>query len=172
MNESMVINFVDFKLPLSVLNRRDVARLASELEKIDDIVTTSRVRARTGVNQMPQVTLTQPLIDFLVGNRLEIKTERARTELIKHVHILKEHAPLVHLTFAAPADQESIRVLTEWLRSGVHPQSVVEVGVQPSLIAGVVVRTPNRVYDFSLRASLKDGRVVIKRDLEALREAK
>lgn len=172
MNDSAtVINFANFHLPPSVVSRRDLSRMAVELEQIDNEVTTARVRAKTGVNQVPQVTLSQPLIDFLVLNQLEIKTERARAELIKHVHILKENAPAIHLTFAAAADPDSVRELTAWLRSEIHPQSVVEVGLQPSLIAGVYVRTPNKVYDFSIRALLQGGRAVLKKDLEALREA-
>lgn len=171
MNDPAAINFANFQLPLSVLSRRDVSHLAGELEQIDNEVTTARVRAKTGVNQVPQVTLSQPLIDFLMLNQFEIKTERARAELIKHLHILKENVPVMHLTFATTADQESIRELTAWLRSEIHPQSVIEVGLQPSLIAGVCVRTPNRVHDFSMRAVLQSGRAVIKKDLEALREA-
>lgn len=117
MNDPVAINFANFHLPLSVLSRLDVSHLAGEMEQIDNEVTTARVRAKTGVNQVPQVTLSQPLIDFLVLNQLEIKTERSRAELIKHLHILKENAPVMHLTFASPADQESIRELTAWLRN-------------------------------------------------------
>jgi F0F1-type ATP synthase delta subunit len=51
----------------------------------------------------------------------------------------------------------------------VHKQAVIEVGLQPALIAGVYIRTPNHVQDLSLRAMLKGGRDILIKELEALR---
>ena len=58
------------------------------------------------------------------------------------------------------------------MRGSVHPQAVISVGLQPALIGGVYVRTPNHVMDLSLRARLKGNRELITKELEALRGSK
>ena len=72
-------------------------------------------------------------------------------------------------TFASEADRESLGQLALWLRTSVHPQAVIDVGLQPGLVAGVYLRTANRVFDLSLKGALKQGRGILASDLEALR---
>jgi F0F1-type ATP synthase delta subunit len=40
-----------------------------------------------------------------------------------------------------------------WLRANIHPQALVQVGLQPNIAAGCVVRTANKQFDLSLRQS-------------------
>jgi F0F1-type ATP synthase delta subunit len=75
------------------------------------------------------------------------------------------------MTFAVEADRESLMQLAQWVRETVHPQAVIAVGLQPGLIAGVYLRTPNHVHDLSLRAALDGGHEILVNDLEALRGA-
>jgi F0F1-type ATP synthase delta subunit len=58
------------------------------------------------------------------------------------------------MSFASEPSAKSLGTLVDWLRTNIHPQVVVSVGIQPSIAAGCIVRTPNRQYDFSLRQSL------------------
>jgi F0F1-type ATP synthase delta subunit len=73
------------------------------------------------------------------------------------------------MTFAVTADPESLQQLALWLRTTINPQAVIAVGLQPSLVAGVYLRTPNHVHDLSLRAMLKNGRGLLVEELGALR---
>jgi F0F1-type ATP synthase delta subunit len=61
-----------------------------------------------------------------------------------------------------------LQELIAWLRSSVHPQAVISVGLQPALVAGVYLRTPNHVHDLSMRAVLKKSRGLLTKELEAL----
>ena len=169
MNESNVKTYTDFALPPSVVSKIDVSRLVSELERVDNDLTTAAVRARIGEQEQSQPAVSGQLTDFLRQNELTLDESRGRSELIKQLRLLKDNVPVIHMTFAVAADPDSLGQLAQWLRSSVHPQAVIEVGLQPALIAGVYLRTPNHVHDFSLRAMLAGGHDVLVKELETLR---
>lgn len=169
MNEPQTKTHADFVLPPNVITKIDVSHLVSELERIDDELTTASVRAQAGVNVQVTPTLSEQLNGFLVQNQITLATGPQRSELIKQLRLLKDSAPVIHMTFAVEADRESLQLLAQWLRTSVHPQAIIAVGLQPALIAGVYLRTPNHVKDLSLRSMLDGGHDLIVGDLEALR---
>lgn len=75
------------------------------------------------------------------------------------------------MTFAVTADPESLERLARWFRESIHPQVVIATHLQPSLIAGVYLRTPNHVHDFSLRGALAGKHGLLVNELEALLHA-
>jgi F0F1-type ATP synthase delta subunit len=113
--------------------------------------------------------LSEQLNDFLSVNELSLAHDHSRSELIKQLRQLKDTVPVVHMTFATVADRESLGALVSWLRESAHPQTVVAIGLQPALVAGVYVRTPNQVHDFSMRARLKENHEKLLGQLEELR---
>jgi hypothetical protein len=159
-------------LPPSVISRVDVSRLVSELERIDNDVTAAAVRAKVGAGQQTDTLVSDQLTDFLSANKLSLASDQERGDALATLRQLKDEAPIVHLTFAVPADRESLQQLVQWLRSSVHPQAVIAVGLQPSLIAGVYVRTANQVHDLSLRGMLAGGHDVLVKELETIRGSK
>ncbi|TAH32976.1 hypothetical protein EYC58_02365 [Candidatus Saccharibacteria bacterium] len=163
------MNYTEFVLPPSVVTKVDVARLVAEIERVDDELTTSAVRAKSGASQTEQLSLSPQLTEFMNHNTLRPNTSNERTELIKQMRLMKDKLPTIHMTFAVEADRQSLQQLAAWLRASVHPQAVIAVGLQPALIAGVYLRTPNQVRDLSLRAMLKGGRGLLLKDLAALR---
>ena len=169
MNEPHTKMYSDFVLPLSVGSKLDISRLVNEFERIDDELTTAAVRARVDSSQATPPVLSTALTDFLNQNQLRPSSSHDRTELIKQLHLLKDNAPVIHMTFAVEADGESLQQLAQWLRAQIHPQAVVDGGLQRALIAGVYLRTPNRVQDLSLREALRGGHQLLVNDLEALR---
>ncbi len=161
-----------FILPPNIVTKVDIARLITEMEQLDNDLVTRDAHFKSGVPITNQLTVSEPLRDFLMANQLEIGSGAERTALIKRMREFKVKAPVVHITFAAPADLESLKKLAMWLRSNVHPQSILSVGLQPSLIGGAYVRTPNHVHDLSLRARLAGHRDLIVKEVEALRGVK
>lgn len=168
MNEAVVQAPAILTFPPSVVSRADVARLVEEIEKLDNELSSAAVRARVGVATTSQPVLSEHLTDFLVQNRLQLTDGRVRSGLIQQLHQLKDTVPVIHMTFATEADPESLGQLAQWLRTSVHPQAVIAVGLQPSLIAGVYVRTPNHVHDLSLKGKLKSGHALLVKELGAL----
>lgn len=155
-------------LPPSVVSKLDVAHLVSELEAVDGTLTANDVRAKTGVAASPQLAYSPQLSDFLAANQLQIGDSQQRSQLLSRLRQLKSNLPVIHMTFACAADQDSLMKLSAWLRQSVHPQAVIAVGLQPSLIGGVYLRTPNHVRDLSVRAQLSGHRDVLVSELEAL----
>lgn len=169
MTETQAKTAADFVLPPSVVSKVDLSRLVGEVEKIDDELTTASVRAGVGAPQQVAPTVSERLLAFLQQNQLNLNDSKVRSTLVKQLHQLKDSAPIIHMTFAVEADNESLMQLAQWLRETIHPQAVIAVGLQPGLIAGVYLRTPNHVHDMSLRHLLDGGHEVLVRDLEALR---
>jgi hypothetical protein len=169
MNENQTKTHADFVLPPSVVTKGDVSRLVNELERIDNDLTSESIRAKMGSDEHNELAVSEPLADFLKKNGFALDDSRARGELIKQLNLLKENVPVLHMTFAVEADRESLQKLAEWTRESVHPQAVIAVGLQPGLIAGVYLRTPNHVHDLSLRSMLDTQHDLLVKELETLR---
>lgn len=160
-----------FVLPKSLVTRIDLSRLIREIESVDNLLNEARIRAGDGA-EVKSPSLSGQLEEFLTLNQLQLGTSQQFAELIKSLRTLKDKAPVVHLTFAVTADVESLQWIADWVRREMHPQALISVGLQPSLVAGVYVRTPNHVHDFSLKGVLKKNRGLLVKELEALRGAR
>lgn len=171
MTEAVAVTRTGFVLPPSTVTRADLSRLVRELEQVDNDLSAARIRTTPGSQIKPPV-LSGQLEEFLVQNKLQLSTSQQFTELISRLHLLKDKAPVIHLTFAVTADRESLQHLVDWIRHEVHPQALLSVGLQPSLVAGVYIRTPNHVHDFSLKGMLKQHHGVLVKELEGLRGAR
>lgn len=157
-------------LPASVISRVDMTRLVRDLEAVDDSLEAQKARreGESGRYRLPN--MSQVLNDFLTINKLDIMNDRVRMDLKSQLRKLKEHAPVLHMTFATEADPESLQQLAAWIRRELHPLALISVGLQPSLVGGVYLRTPNHVHDFSLRNHMKDSRQLIVTALDKLKE--
>lgn len=166
--ETKTKTYADFILPPSMVSKLDVSRMVSEVEQIDNQLTTDEVRAKAGGAGQVQPVLSETLEDFLRQNELTLQNSRQRTELIKQLRLLKDKIPTIHMTFAVTADRDSLQQLVAWLRQSIHPQAVIAVGLQPALVAGVYLRTPNHVHDLSLRGALAGSHDLLVKELGAL----
>jgi F0F1-type ATP synthase delta subunit len=157
-----------FVFPSALIGRADLARLLRELENLDNDLESQRARNRDKAEGYHMPNMSRALSDFLETNKIDAANDHARMELTKQLRKLKDHAPVIHMTFASDADPESLQQLVGWIRSELHPQALLSVGLQPSLVGGVYIRTPNHVHDFSVRAHMKDSRKLIVEALDAL----
>lgn len=171
MTKAASVAHESFVLPSTIVSKVDVSRLVHEVEQVDNELSANALRSGSH-SAHTKPTLSDQLHDFLMQNGLSIGTSRERTSLIKELRLLKDKAPIVHMTFATTADRESLEYLVGWLRTSIHKQSIVTVGVQPSLIGGVYVRTPNHVHDFSLRNKLKGQHELLLKELRSLTKDK
>lgn len=169
MSKAQAKTAADFILPPSVVTKIDVSRLVSEVEQLDSELTAAAVRAKTGAPQAAQPTISEQFAAFLTQNKLPFDTSQARSALVQQMRLMKDKVPVIHMTFAVQADPVSLQQIVQWLRTSVHPQVVISVGLQPSLVAGVYMRTPNHVRDLSLRTLLTGQHEVLVKELEALR---
>lgn len=172
MSKTELKTFNDFSLPASVVSRVDVSRLVAEAEHLDNAMTAATVRKKIGSDAATLPAMSQQLSEFLKMNDINLEESKLRSALIKQLRALKDKVPIIHMTFAVETDVESLQQLTAWLRQSIHPQAVIDVGLQPALVAGVYLRTPNHVHDLSLRGKLQGSRDILVKELEALRVGK
>lgn len=172
MSEVEVKTHENFILPANVVTKIDVSRLVSEVERVDNDMTAAAVRAKGNATEQTQPVLSEQLSEFLNQNQLKLTAGLERSAIIKELRLLKDKAPVLHMTFAVTADTDSLQKLTQWVRTTVHPQAVIAVGLQPSLVAGVYLRTPNHVHDFSMRGALEGRHGLLVEELETLRGSK
>ncbi len=169
----------EFVLPSVLVGRTDLARLVREVETLDSDLESQKVRAGAGhtaqdapgPQQYTLPPMSRVLTDFLELNQLDVHHDQTRMVMKEKLRKLKDHAPVVHMTFAVEADPDSVQRLVGWLRENAHPQTLISVGLQPSLIAGVYLRTPNQVHDYSLKALFGGKHSALIAKLEELAQA-
>ncbi len=171
MNQSDIAEYV---LPSALITRADLARLVREIEDVDGDLGSQKARNHTAgeddhERRMPAIS--QTLHDLLELNKIDLMDDHVRTHLRKQLQKLKDKAPIIHLTFAVEADLPTLRQLAEHIRKEFHPQALLHVGLQPTLVGGVYMRTPNRAYDFSIRAKLAQNRNIIQQDIDQMMHA-
>jgi len=156
-----------FVFPPALVTRTDLARLVREVESVDNEFEAQKARNHaTGKTGYRLPALSRQLGDFLDLNKLDITDDHGRMVFKEQLRAVKDKAPIIHMTFAVEADPTSLAQLVTYLRKEVHPQTLLSVGLQPSLVGGAYIRTPNHVHDFSLRELLASNRGVITAALE------
>jgi hypothetical protein len=98
-------------------------------------------------------------------NLLEVKDRQRLTKLFVE---LKKSAPVLTMSFASDPPPAVVQKLIFWLRREVHPLVLLQIGLQPSIAAGCVLRTPNHYFDFSLRRHFSAHRQLL---IDKLRES-
>lgn len=153
-------------LPAALIGRSDLARLVRELEALDNDLESQKVRGGGAKDGYSMPTMSRSMTDFIQQNGIDLASDQTRMKVKDQLRILKDKAPVVHMAFASEADPEFLQQLVAWMRENIDPQALLSVGMQPSLVGGVYMRTPNHVHDFSLKALLKGKREVIVNELE------
>lgn len=164
MSEVSIDSYQSYILPRSVATKRTLSYVVSELERIDNELTA--LSHHEGDQPYPEIP--DAVQDFLKENGFSLDNTNDRSQIIEQLRKLKHKAPVVNMTFAVEADSVSLGELAGWLRDNVHKQSLITPGFQPALVAGVYMRTPNHIYDMSLRGAFKQGREKLLNELEAL----
>ena len=142
----------DLTLPTLVFGRPEVHRLQRELESLEQYLEQASLRDKSAAS-LPR---TSRLLEALAGeNHLNLLQAEDRASLKTFLKMIADTAPTVHISFAADPSSAFTAKVVQWLRANVHPLVLLQIGLQPSIAAGCVVRTANKTFDFSLRERLK-----------------
>lgn len=136
-------------LPPSLISNTDVARLIRELEAVDNEFEQQVARNPGAAPIVPS--LSRSLAAICQDNNLLLADSEVRASLRQKLVSIKDSAPVVHITFASEAEPEVVGQLVSWIRARLHPSALVTTGQQPNIVGGCIVRTPDHIYDFSLR---------------------
>lgn len=169
MSKAAVKDHSEFVLPAAIVSKLDISRLVHEFEALDSAITARNVRDKAGASREDLPVMSAQLVAFLDENPVNLDDSSTRSAYVKQLRLLKDSVRVMNMTFAVVADPESLRELSLWLRESVHPQTVLDVHLQPALVAGAYLRSQNHVFDFSVRNALKAKRGELKKELETLR---
>src|SRR5690348_7844978 len=122
---------MELKLPLVIVSHADVARLLREIEALDDMVPAARANSPVA----------QPDISYMLAqlarlNNVDLLAGGSRGKLKQGLTAVLNQAPNLHITFAAEPSPEALSKLLDWLRRSIHAQSLLTVGLQPTIAAG------------------------------------
>lgn len=140
-------------LPLSVVTKVDTGRLIRELDQIDIFLKGATIRQPGTPVNLPRIS--RLLDETTQVNKLNLLHEDDRARLIQFVNQVRSNAPILHISFSADPSPAFTQKLITQLRSEIHPLVLLQLGLQPNIGAGCVVRTTNKYFDLSLRSRLK-----------------
>ncbi len=154
-------------LPPSLVSRSDATRLLREIKDYDELATQRSLAKGTKRRSTP-TRHSEQLIELAEAQSLSLASAADRDEIINQLASLLETAPAVHIDFATEPSARALHRIVQWFREEIHPQALVEVGLQPSLVAGCVVRTTNRYFDYSVRSQLDETHESLQKKIGAL----
>ncbi|MBI1952306.1 hypothetical protein HYS42_01110 [Candidatus Saccharibacteria bacterium] len=138
-----------FVLPAQLSGKTSVNHLLRELEELEDAL------IEDSGNQPPQLKATGLLSQTAEANGYNLLEKVHRQHIAEQLTKIRDHAPVVHISFAAEPSPKVTETVVAWLRSNIHRYILLQVGLQPAIAAGCVLRTPNKIFDMSLGASLQ-----------------
>ncbi|HLZ14480.1 MAG TPA: hypothetical protein VKQ34_00635 [Candidatus Saccharimonadales bacterium] len=154
-----------FVLPVLVFGVVEVRRLRREIEALEDFMNQSKLREPGKQPALPRLSrLCEGLAQV---NHLNLLQPDHRQALAVFLQQLEAGAPSIHISFASDPSSSFTAKLVGWLRANIHPYTLLEIGLQPTLAAGCVVRTNNKVFDLSLRERFADSEQLLLNALEA-----
>lgn len=147
------------KLPALVVSPSDVGRLLRELADINDALLDHTLR-KSG-KETSALRTSQLMAETTELNNLNLSHKADRQHLEQFLQNAKDHAPVLHMSFSSDPSPAFLAKLMAWLRSEIHPQVMITIGLQPSIGAGCIVRSTNRYFDFSLRQDFTKKRELL-----------
>jgi len=141
-------------LPVLVFGVAEIRRLARELEALEDFMRQSAIREPGRQPALPR--LSRLCEGFAAENHLNFLQAHDRAAAKKLLSTIEASAPSIHMSFAADPSSAFTSKLVTWLRTNIHPYALLEVGLQPTIAAGCMLRTTNKIFDLSLRERFAD----------------
>ncbi len=145
---------MELRLPIDVVTQMDMMRLQRELNRLEDFF--ASLANRQPGTQMRLPRLSRLLDQLARENGYNLLEPAQRKQLGAQVQLMLDKAPLIHISFAVDPPPQALQKILEWLRTNVHPQILLQVGLQPNIAVGCILRTSNRSFDMSLKQRLEN----------------
>jgi len=147
----------EFVLPAGIVSPTDVARLLREIESIDNYFRQAAIR-QGGDDNTPMPRMSKLMDSLASDNEMNMLQEEHRQHTLTSLEGLHASAPVMHISFSVDPPGSYVQKIVAWIRGNIHAQALVTVGLQPNIGAGCVVRTNNKIFDFSLREYFSNKR--------------
>ncbi len=156
-------------LPIGIVGKIDVGRLLREVQALNEFMDQAAIRQPGTPMQLPK---SSRLMDEIIQlNKLNMLQTNDRRRLLEFLKAVQDQAPVLHMSFSADPSPHFLNRLMKYLREEIHPLVLLQVGLQPNIGAGCILRTTNKYFDFSLRQHLKQKQDVLMRTLRGAVQA-
>jgi len=169
MEHSFVVKQKSLELPLPVVSLTDLNRLQRELEAIDVFLIQAAVRKSGESMALPRTT--RNLDNIVQLNKLNLLVKEDRVKLGEFIKSVRLNAPKVHISFASDPSAAFIQKIAAWFRTNAHPLTILQIGLQPTIAAGCIVRTTNSYFDLSIRKDFQKKRQLLVETVRKVRIA-
>ncbi len=156
-------------LPISVIGKVDLGRLLKEVSDIDDFLEQATIRQPGTALKLPK--MTKSVEEVVTTNKINLLVEADRRALLTFLTDIRKNAPEIHMSFSAEPSASFIQKIITYLRENIHPHVLLQVGLQPTIGAGFMMRTTNKYYDFSLRTTLKGKNQILIDNIRSITNA-
>ena len=141
---------VGLHLPVGIVTSGDLVRLTRELEALEATLQQARMQTNAPIAKLPRAT--RNIEEFASTNRLNLLLPDDRQRMGAYLAHTMKTAPVIHISFAAEASRKFTTEIIMWFRQNVREDVLLNIGLEPNIAAGCVVRTTNKQFDFSMRA--------------------
>lgn len=142
--------------PERLVSTVDLSRLVRELEAVDETLSQMELGSPGEETKLARHSVTLEEIASL--NKVQLTDSLQRTQFLTLLHGFQKHAPSIHMSLATEPSAKFIQKIIVWMRSNIHPLILLEIGLQPTLAAGCMLRTNNKMFDMSLRHRFTENR--------------
>ena len=143
----------ELKLPIKIVGRAEINGCLRELQSIDDYLAAAPAKDSKAGSGLK---LSQLLSTLAQANGYKLLEADQRKELHGRLTTLAKKSPLLHISFAADPSAEAVERILVWLRANIHAHTLLQIGLQPNIVVGCVLRTPNHIFDLSLRSHIQN----------------
>ena len=152
-------------LPPQITGVADVLRIRRELETFYEYLHQAALRHDDpSTIRLPK---TSRELDGLVqANKLDLLHRDQYEQTMSQLDEIERSAPRVHVSFSADPSANFVERIVDWFRRNVDPATLVQIGLQPALAAGCVVRTTNKQFDLSLKKHFATARPLLIQKIE------
>jgi hypothetical protein len=150
-----------FFLGQHIMTVVDLDRAIRDLRDLDDSFRQHELRSPGEPTIISKINRT--LEDLARDNNLTLLDPTHRDVLIKQLQIIREHAPVVHMSFPSEPSRKALDTITTWFRVNVDPYMLLQVGLEPVIGIGCIVRTTNKIIDCSLKHTFKEKKHLLKK---------
>ncbi len=147
-----------FKLPSDIYSSELLGSVIFEIELYLSWYQEAKVHQKIGIKPHGEPTYsaeTAAVIEvwFAAGHKPGVGALEA---LVKHLRGLD--LPVVHVTLAALPNHIQRKKLVDWFHALTKQEMLISFVADRNIGGGITVRTPNRIFDYSWRQQLVNGR--------------
>lgn len=146
-------------VPASIATMHDIGKLQRELAALQQYFSSAAKRPSGSPMALPATT--SQLENIARQNDCNLLHEADRDKLARVLVTIRQQAKPVDISFAGIPSAMFLQKIVTWFRTNVHKDIVLNVGHDPSIASGCVVRTAHKTYDLSLGHKLLDNRQVL-----------